>query len=158
MPDISVEDVLLDPDFCGCPAQNPDDGITVQRRLEIVDNHGRVSWQITAYQGVVASVIAVGDNMDQSLTRGPDEMHVAASIEVHTKFMIQEPSPGVAPDRVIWNGTLFQVTKVLNHSRYGAGFVQANCTSVDFLDQPPRGDDAGGIEAPAEPDLSGGGS
>ena len=139
MPDIDVSDLLLDPDFVGCPSQRPDwDGITVRRRAEVMDDHGRVSWQVTTFQEVVASVISVAD---QPVVRGPEQMHLPQLIEVHTQFPLQGPSPGFAPDQVTWNGTMFQVNKVLNHSKYGRGFVQADCSSIDFQDQPPRGED-----------------
>ena len=154
MPDIDVSDILTDPDFVGCPSLNPEtDGITVQRRAEVIDEHGRASWQVTTFQEVVASVISVAD---QPVVRGPEQMHLPQLIEVHTQFRIQGPSPGFAPDRIIWNGTTFQCNKVINHSKYGSGFVQADCSSVDFQDQPPGGPDLGGIEMSPEPDLSGG--
>jgi hypothetical protein len=151
--EIDVSDVLYDPGFVGCPAQDPDDGITVRRRMEVVDDHGRASWQVVNFQGIVASVISVAD---QPVVRGPEQMHLPQLIEVHSLFRIQGPSPGYAPDRVVWNGTEFQVNKVTNNSKYGAGFVMADCSSVDFMDQPPGGPDPGGVEAPVEPDLSGG--
>jgi hypothetical protein len=153
MPDIDVSDLLLDPDFVGVPSQRPGfDGITVRRRQEIVNNHGRAEYAVTTFNEVVASVISIAD---QAIVRGPDQMHLPQLIEVHTKFALQGPSPGYGPDFIVWNGTTFQVNKVQNHSHYGAGFIQADCSSVDFEDQPPRGDTSG--QAPAEPpDLDGG--
>lgn len=128
MPDIDVSDILLDPDF------TENFGITVLRRQEIIDTHGRVSVRTATYENVTASVIPIADT---PMIRGPEQQHLPQLIEVHTTFRLQGIAPGYQPDIVIWNNTQFVVNKVQNWSRYGGGFVQADCSSQQSVDQPP---------------------
>lgn len=140
MPDIDTSELLLDPDFVGCPSVNPTDGITVIRRLEVISQTGRVTTQDTTYPLVVASV---QPQSDAPMIRGPDQQNLPGLIEVHTKFRLRGISPGYQPDLVIWNQTTFVVNKIYNWSRYGLGFVMAECSSMSNLDFPPTGDEGG---------------
>ena len=141
MPDIDVSELLIDPDFVGCPALNPTDGITVIRRQEVISQTGRVTTPKNVYyQGVLASV---QPQSDAPMIRGPDQQNLPGLIEVHTMFRLRGISPGYQPDLVVWNGTTFVVNKLYNWSRYGKGFVMAECSSMDNLDQPPTGDESG---------------
>jgi hypothetical protein len=130
MPDIDVSDLLFDPDVVECG------GVTVQRRQEIVDSHGRLTLQIATFSNVIASVIPIAD---APMIRGPEQQTLPQLIEVHTTFRLQGIASGFQPDIVVWNGTPFVVNKVQNFSKYGGGFVQADCSSISNIDQPPSG-------------------
>lgn len=131
MADIDVSDLMLDPDFVDLA------GITVIRRPETINSQGRsvVASPVT-FVGVIASVIPVPD---APMIRGPDQQNLPNLIEVHTKFLLRGVSSGFQPDIVVWNGDQFVVNKVHNYSKYGAGFVQADCSSMDHTDNPPSG-------------------
>ena len=136
MPDIDVSDVLLDPEMVGVPSFNPTDGITVIRREEVVNQKGRKSSANTPFNNVVASV---QPQADAPMIRGPDQQNLPGLIAVYTTFRLQGIAPGFLPDHVVWNGTTYVVNKVFNWNRFGAGFVMAECSSIDHIDQPPSG-------------------
>lgn len=127
MPLIDVDDLLTDPDFV--------ETIQVLRRKQQISDTGRVS-TVNATFNVVA---CVQPQSDQPMIRGAEQQNLPALISVHTMFRIRGISPGYQPDIVIWNGTQFVVNKVYNWSHYGRGYVMAECSSMDHLDQPPDG-------------------
>lgn len=127
MPDLDLTDVLTDPDFA--------DTFVVRRLVEAVGANGRAAKRTFDSQAV--GVVTPGS--DNSLAIGADEGHAGKTLTVITTFRIQGPAPGFLPDLIYWGGDFFKVTKVEDYSRYGAGFVQAEASSIDSVDQPPCG-------------------
>jgi hypothetical protein len=130
--DVDVTDVLLDPAIAG-------ERFTVLRRKETVNDLGVASWEWLTFPEVIGSVTPTGD---QSLVREEAYQVSAKTMLVITEFRLRGPSKDAAganyqPDIVVWNGNYYLVRSVDDFSRYGAGFVQAECTSTDLIDQAP---------------------
>jgi hypothetical protein len=131
MPFLDVSSLLLDPDF----AQR----LTIERRTDQVGANGRTvqTPQIITPKpiGVVLPVdTAIGGN---ALERNPDEQHRGAALEIITKFRLQGPAPGFQPDVLVYEGNRYIITIVNTLSKYGAGFIRAECSSMDSVDNPP---------------------
>lgn len=131
MPTLDVSDIILDPMFA--------ERLTIERRPETVGNNGRTTQlpQVITPKpiGVVLPIdTAIGGN---ALERTPDEQHRGAQLEVHTKFRLRGPSPNYQPDVLVYEGNRYVVTIVNNYSKYGAGFIKAEVTSMDAIDNPP---------------------
>lgn len=131
MPSIDVTELLLDLDFC--------EQLTVYRRLQNIDNYGRPS--ITPVLVTPAPYGVVEPQDDMPLQRGEDQQNLPQLLEVHTIFRLRSAgkASGVEyqPDVIVWNGTSFLVNKIINWSRYGVGFVRAQCSSTDAIDGVP---------------------
>lgn len=131
MPQLDVTDVLLDPDFC--------EVLTVKRRTQTMLK-GRP--QITTVDVDPAPVGVVLPQNDAPLQRGPDQQHLPRLYQVHTPFRLRSASKDptgadLPPDLIIWNGDTLVVNKVQDFSHYGAGWVQADCSSMDPVDNEP---------------------
>jgi hypothetical protein len=126
MPLIDTSELLTDPDFV--------ETVQVIRRAETISDQGRVSTQNVSYD-VIASV---QPQTDQPMIRGPDQQNLPQLIQVISQWRLRGIAPGYQPDLVVWNGTTFVVNKVFNWSHFGLGFVMAECSSMDHLDQPPN--------------------
>lgn len=125
MPTLDLSDSLLEPTFL--------DRFLVKRRAETVNQYGEsttVITQIYAY----GTVDAASPN---DLDRGADEQHQGKSIAIVTRFRLRGVSAGYQPDLVVWHGDSFVVAKVEDYTGYGAGWVQVECRSIDFVDEPP---------------------
>lgn len=129
MPDIDVSDLLLDPDFA--------EALTIQRRAQTLLK-GRASVSPVTISPAPYGVV-IPQN-DAPMLRGPDQQTLPQLIQVHTQFRLRGPSKDPAtgdayqPDLIIWQGTTFVVNKVQNFSRFGAGFIQADCSSINQTD------------------------
>jgi hypothetical protein len=136
MPQIDVSDIVRDPFIAG-------EAFTVQRRIETVDQYGQSSVQVQTFQAL-GSIAPAGEN---SLVREEAYQTQAKSIQVITPFRLRGASKDQAgyryqPDIVIWKGDSFIVRSISDFSQYGAGLVQADCTSIDLVDQVPAGNTA----------------
>ncbi|SRR5258708_11405473 len=132
MPDIDVTDVLDDPMFCEL--------LTIQRRQETVNAKGRATTNVVVIDP--APIGVVQPVSDQPLQRGPDQQNLPRLLEVHTPFRLRSASrqgtgEQYQPDRIVWNGDTYVVNKVQDYSRYGAGWVQADCSSDVATERPP---------------------
>lgn len=125
MPFLAVPEALFEPDFL--------DSFTVRRRTETIGSNGRSS--VVNADTVTFGVVTSGP--DNKLERQGDQQHAGKSLTIVTVYRIQGPSPGKQPDLILWGGDYFVVDKVDDYSRYGGGFVQAECSSIDLVDQPP---------------------
>jgi galactose-6-phosphate isomerase len=131
MPRLDVTDVLLDPDFC--------ETLTVLRRAEGVSSKGRVTTTETTITPAPVGVVIA--QSDQPIQRGPDQQNLPRLIEIHTPFRLRsaskDPISGAVyqPDIIVWGGDRFVVNKTMDFSRYGRGFIQADCSSQDLIDQ-----------------------
>lgn len=136
MPDIDVGDIILDGTVSG-------EEFMVIRRREIVGQTGFRTNTVERFTSF-GSITPTGDN---SMVR--DEAYAAQnkSIRVITKFLLRGPAkdtpPSGAPvtrydaDIVVWKGDSFIVKTLDDYSQFGGGFVEAECTSYDYVDQPP---------------------
>lgn len=127
MPDLDLTDVLFDPDFA--------DSFIVRRQTDTVGSNGRntKAFADTAATGVVTP------GPDNGLAIGSDETHAGKSLTIVTTFRLQGPAPGFQPDLIWWGGDFYKVMKVEDFSHFGSGFVQAEASSIDPVDQPPLG-------------------
>jgi len=130
MPFLDVSDAF-DADFL--------DEISVIRRQQVVSNKGRGSTidapAVTAY-----AVVCPASGSD--LERLPDYDIAKRYISVVTQFRLQTASTGAGGatfknDIVVWAGTTYEVITLDDASRYGQGFVEAICASIDYQDAPP---------------------
>lgn len=126
MPDLDVDDIMLDPDFC--------EPLTVKRRAEVLVK-GRPTGSATTISPAPFGVVIAQD--DSPMIRGPDQQSLPQLIEVHTPFRLRGASTGYQPDLVTWNGADYVVNKVMNFSKYGQGFIKAQCSSVASTEPPP---------------------
>jgi hypothetical protein len=133
MPLLDVSDIILDPDFC--------EFLTVYRREEVVDTKGRAT--VTPVLITPAPIGVVEPQDDLPLQRGPDQQNLPQLLEVHSQFRLRsasnDPSTGknYQPDVIVWNGDQFLVNRVMNWSKFGKGFIRAQCSSVDPIDDVP---------------------
>jgi hypothetical protein len=137
VPDLDVTDILTDPDLADC--------FTVIRRENTIGNDGVGTVTPTSYCNVVGVVTAAGN---QALQRLPESQLMGKTVSVVTTFRLRgattDPVTGLQyqPDLVVWpiqNGTTFVVADLQDWSRFGAGFVEATCSSIGWSDPPPQG-------------------
>lgn len=124
MPDIDVSDLLSDPDFA--------ETLTIMRRLQVIDT-------VTGISSAESNLIlprpfgVVLPQPDLPIQRGPDQQALPRLIEVHTKYRLRsasiEDDVTYLPDFIVWNGDNFYVNRVYDYSRFGRGFIQADCSS-----------------------------
>lgn len=132
MPLIDVTQVLLDPVVAG-------EAFEVVRREEVVNNFGEPVLTTIRLQ-VLGSVQPTGNN---SLARQDAFQTQAKTLRVITMFRLRGVSKERAtgnsyqPDLVYWRGDYFIVNELEDFTQYGAGMIQADCTSIDFIDDAP---------------------
>lgn len=126
MPGLDVSDALLETEM--------QDIIVVERRADTITDKGRSNPVSQTFRQ--SAVVAPASPND--LERLPEQQHMRKTIVVITNFRLQGPSPGFQADVVNWKGDRFVVTLVDDFSAYGQGFINAICTSMDYVDQPPR--------------------
>lgn len=114
------------------------DTFEVRRREQNISQMGRATPVITPIVGV-RGVVDSGD--DNKIAIATDEVHQGKTLSIVTQFRLRGPSKVATddylPDLVLWNGDFFKVVLVEDYSRYGRGWIQAQCTSQDFVDQAP---------------------
>jgi hypothetical protein len=131
MPQIDVTDILLDPFIAG-------ETFVVLRRLETVNSFGE-SVVLAESFNAIGSVVPMGD---QSLTReGAFEVQ-SKTIRVITATRLRGASKdgtkqSFQPDVILWRSDYFVVSSIDDYTRYGGGFNEAECRSIDHVDVPP---------------------
>ena len=128
MPLLDVSDILSDPMIGG-------EVLTIQRRAETVDQKGRS--QVAPITVTPAPVGNVQPASGGVLVRNAAGQYLPKVIEVFTVFRLRSESPAFQPDTVIWNGNPYVVKLVDDWSRYGAGYIRAECEAMDMVDNPP---------------------
>lgn len=128
MPLLDVSEVLADPDF--------NEVLNVIRRQQTIDMHGRAVLTETTFTpyGVVTS-----GNPDP-LLRTVDYEAEKNTIRVHTTFVLIGVQNGVTdyqPDVILWNGNRYLVNKTWDYSKYGAGFIAADCELMQATENTP---------------------
>lgn len=132
-PWIDVTEVLLDPMVAGEVGD-----VYAVRRLQHVSQGGIVS-ALRQVFAIVASITPTGDN---SLAREEAFQTQSKSIKVITGFLLRGVSghkngQKFQPDLVWWKGDYYLVKDVSDFSSYGGGLIEADCSSIDFEDEPP---------------------
>lgn len=131
MPDIDVTELLFDTDLAG-------NIFTVLRRFQTVNTYGEGVAATTTIPNLIGAIYPTGDN---SLVRQEDFQSQANTITVVTTFRLRGPSKDSGnqydADIVQWSGVNWLVRTVNEFTQYGAGFIEAECTSQDFIDQAP---------------------
>jgi hypothetical protein len=127
MPTVDVTDILFDPDIAG-------QGFTVIRRQETVNNFGESTW-VEKKAPAVGSVQPDGDN---DLMREDAFDAQARSIIVVTTFRLRGVSKGPSkqrykPDIIFFDNTYFEVISVSSWSAFGAGFIDAKATEIQYV-------------------------
>lgn len=118
MPLLDVSEVLTDPMF--------NEVITVLRQQQVVDDHGRAQVIPTTFTPI--GVVTAGS--PDPLLRTEDYQATKNTITVHTQFRLIDATSGVLnyqPDVIIWQGSQYLVKKTWDWSKYGAGFICAEC-------------------------------
>ena len=132
MPDIDLTDLLSDPDFA--------EQLIVMRRRQVIDP---ITGIATAQSNMVAPkpLGVVIPQADLPIQRGPDQQALPRLIEVHTRFRLRSASTAdgrtYLPDFIVWNGDNFYVNRVYDYSKFGRGFVQADCSSQPTIATAP---------------------
>jgi hypothetical protein len=127
MPSIDVSDVIADPDISVSV-------FTVLRRRETVDNFGDASFQTQQFQASGA-VYPSGDNSlirQEAMQTGNNTVTVVTSYPL--RLAAKDPATGYSfqPDIVVWEGENYLVKSINEFRQYGAGFVEAECVSMDL--------------------------
>jgi len=129
---LDVSDLLSDPDVAGV-------GFSVIRRKETVGNNGRPTLTTTQTDNLSGAVYPSGDN---SLTREEAFSTQTNSITVVTKFRLRGAGKDAngdtyQPDIVLYAGDHFLVRVVNDFTKFGAGFVEAECVGTDYQSTAP---------------------
>lgn len=133
MPDIDVSDLMLDSDIAG-------ESFTVIRRQETVGANGASTLATTTLPLagdplIVGSITPTGDN---SLVRQEAFQTQASTVTVITAFRLRGASKDGAgnsfqPDIIVRaDGSQYLVASLKPWTAFGAGFIEAECTSFDF--------------------------
>lgn len=130
MPSLDVTDAF-DADFM--------DTISVIRRQQTVSSKGRAG---TTDGTPVSTYAVVCPASGSELDRIPDYDISKKYISVVTQYRLQLASTAAGGatyknDVVQWAGTYFEVITLDDASRFGQGFVEAICASIDYQDAPP---------------------
>lgn len=149
---IDVTDVILDPMVAG-------QTFSVVRRREYINDFGEQQLVAVQVTGVVGQVSPTGDN---SLVRDAAFSSQQQTVRVITAYRLRgaSRSPGSAPpltwddginwdltgftwdqgvgaatfqpDLVLWHGDYYIVQSINDYTPYGAGFMECECTSIDW--------------------------
>jgi len=125
------------------------DRFMVVRRIQEVDDHGRLQTTNKIFSRVFGVVASAGGNSGE---RSSDEMHMEKNLSIITKFKIIGPSDNpkkdgieYAPDIIFWpirhgaKANQYLVTELDDYAAYGPGFVQVKCQSKITIDFTPQG-------------------
>lgn len=131
MPQLDVSEGLGDSLMSG-------EKFTVIRRQQVVNNFGETTTQTQNFQVRGSITPARSELMREEAFQTQTKI-----IRVITSFRLRFLSEKVGgiqyqPDVVLWNGNHYLVRTLDDYSRYGQGFVQAECSSIDFVDNPPK--------------------
>jgi hypothetical protein len=131
MPWLDLTDVLLDPFLAST--------FDVYRRLQIMQSNGTPSIKTTArYRDVIGIVAPTGSN---SLVRQEAFESQADSIQVITPFRIRAASKDAKnanwqPDLIGYAGNIYLVRTLNDYSKFGGGFMLAECIAINYNPQP----------------------
>jgi hypothetical protein len=132
MPEIDVTEALIGVDIAA-------ERFEVIRRQETVNTFGE-STITNSYFRVLGSIQPLGE---QGLLREEGQDAQAKSIKVICIFRLRGVSVDpmnkqYKPDIVVWNGNTYEVKNLEDYSSYGAGMIEAECTSINYIDNTPQ--------------------
>lgn len=113
MPDLDVTDLMTDPDLAS--------QFRVIRSQETIDEHGRPQFTPRNYVTYGSVQPASG----RTLQLLPDLANVSGSIEIYTRFRLQENDGTFAADQVVWQNKTYLIMTVVDWSAFGRGWVRA---------------------------------
>lgn len=138
---IDLTDLFFDPDIAG-------QSFCVIRRQQTINVHGEgVDTETRFYP--IGQISPTGDN---SLVREAAFQAQMDTIMVLTTFRLRAvarevsnpgnlPVPPASatyqPDIVLFNGSHYVVQTLNEFTQFGGGFVEAECVSIDYVDNPP---------------------
>lgn len=120
---LDVSSILLDPDFV--------DSFDVIRRAQSFDLHGRSILSNQTFGKVFGVVTA---NSPSDLERREDYQNMTRSISVVCQFHLRGETTGFTPDIIVWRGSNYLVKHVDAYPQFGAGFFQAEASSMNKTD------------------------
>jgi len=131
MPYLDVTELLTDPEIAG-------ELFTVIRRQQIVGATGGVTTSNTTY----TARGSIGPVPPDQIAREPEQQYQGKTLSVVTMFRLRGASQLAGnefqPDLIQWKGDYYVVTALDDYTAYGAGMVQAICTSIDWIDRAPQ--------------------
>lgn len=113
--------------------------ITVIRREENVDNHGRSKITTTTLTGRGA-IQPLGDNSllrDECFATQKSGISVWSTLRI--RGLTKDPANGkiYQPDLILFNGNYYEVRSPDDWTPFGAGYVKADCIEIDYQDVSP---------------------
>ena len=125
MPRMNVTRVLRNPAFA--------ERAQIIRRTQSVNGYGEVS--VTESTLDIVAVITAGSQ--PGMQRDPEGEREPNTLTIHTTTRLIGPADGFQPDHLMYGGRRFIVTRVYDWTHYGPGFVSAECSSIDYLEDAP---------------------
>lgn len=132
MPDIDISDLTLDSDIAG-------ETFTVLRRQQVMQTNG-VPLITTTLHDAVGAIFPAGDN---TLVRQEAFEHQQNAVKVITTFRLRGASRSANGDQFLpdliqrANGDTYIVHALNEWTKFGAGFIEADCVSFDFNQPAP---------------------
>jgi hypothetical protein len=116
---LDVTEILTDPDFV-------DTALVCERSAQSVGTDGLAvnSTKSIRFAGVVTS------DQGDILERMPGVERITGSITIHSRFVLNDGSPGKTADVVQWRGRRYTVSNVNDYSHFGRGFIVATCDLI----------------------------
>lgn len=108
MANISVSELLLDPDFV--------DPVTVLRQVEVVGDDG-----IAVRQIVPIEILASIQSNTDTLIMQPELARTEGAYEIITTFPLLTATDNTAADMVIWNGRQHRVVSIGRFGNFSPG-------------------------------------
>lgn len=127
MPSLDVSDIPVCAEF--------GDTFDVLRRPEQITQFGRVTLGPEVRATMVGTIYPTGDN---SLVRQEDFQRGAKTLTIVTPYRLRTGGPGYQPDFVMYRSVVYVVRSVEDYTQYGAGFVAAECSSIESIESPPQ--------------------
>ncbi len=123
MPLLDVSEIFTDPDFVDC-------SLVCYRQLQVPDDDNFVA---NAQQPIPFAGIVTIDRSMQAKRMAAGQ-NINGAILIVTQFQLTEGKPGYDADIVTYQGANYRVTLTDPYLAYGAGFVQAHCELMDYVD------------------------
>jgi hypothetical protein len=128
MPFIDVIDLLTDPYIAG-------ENFSVYRRTEVVNQFGENLISVIIFNNIYGQI---SPHIPSHLIRDPSFTSREKYIQIITPWFITgggiDPSNNLyQPDLVLWKNNLYIVKATQDYSKYGAGFVVAQCEIFDWI-------------------------
>lgn len=128
MPYLDVSSLLVDPSIAGEP-------FTIVRRQQTIDSFGTLQVQTTR----ISAVGSIGPVSPDQLNRLADQQFQSKTLSIVTAARLYGQAKAVdgtqyQPDLILWKGNYYIVQTLDDYTQFGAGMVQAICTSIDYTD------------------------